>query len=218
MFHWLPYDETRLYSLLGVGRATVLRWARDDQHRTLGDLARRRGWKADALAAALVRPWRGRVDPAQLAVLRDRALRTLTQGHLAQHVLFHYFHQPGLGIRSRSILGVPARRYQRLRLSGRSPAQIAAAHGVSRVQVARRAMKRFRAIQRRGVAQHATTRRQAARFLRRQRAGLSHWLDSHIRKPGFGKTLPHRRERALSRAALLCFLLRGHSDPRGETR
>ncbi|HEX8854782.1 MAG TPA: hypothetical protein VF752_04210, partial [Thermoleophilaceae bacterium] len=61
MFHWLPYDETRLYSLLGVHRATVLRWARDDQHRTLGDLARRRGWKPDALASALVRPWRGRV-------------------------------------------------------------------------------------------------------------------------------------------------------------
>ncbi|HEX8854270.1 MAG TPA: hypothetical protein VF752_01620, partial [Thermoleophilaceae bacterium] len=143
---------------------------------------------------------------------------TLTQGHLAQHVLFHYFHQPGLGIRARSIFGVSARRYQRLRLSGRSPAEIAAAHGVSRARLAKRAMKRFRAIQLRGVALHATTRRQAARFLRRQRAGLSHWLDSHIRKPGFGKTRRHRRTHSLPRRALLCFLLRGHSDPRGESR
>src|ERR1700750_1331813 len=41
MSSWLPYDETRLYHLLGAARATVDGWL--DDHRTLGALAQRHG-------------------------------------------------------------------------------------------------------------------------------------------------------------------------------
>ena len=39
----------------------------------------------------------------QRAVLRDHTLRLLTQGHLAQHVLFHSFHTVGLEAATRRL-------------------------------------------------------------------------------------------------------------------
>src|SRR3954462_13176433 len=54
--HWLPYDETRLYRLLGVTRRGLWLQLRDD-HRTLAQLAARHGWPDPRrLAAALVAP------------------------------------------------------------------------------------------------------------------------------------------------------------------
>src|SRR4051812_2889461 len=88
MSSWLPYDEARLYALLDVDRPTVDAWL--DDHRTLGELARRHGVHSlRGLAAQLVAPRGG-------AVLRARALDTLTQPHLARHVLFHVFHTPAV--------------------------------------------------------------------------------------------------------------------------
>src|SRR6476619_6565146 len=91
--HWLPYDEGRLYALLGVTRGDIWRQLRDDHH-NLAELARAHGWTSlDKLASALVAPRAGEVSPATLRVLRARALRTITQGHLAQHLFFHSLHQ-----------------------------------------------------------------------------------------------------------------------------
>src|SRR3954469_8180167 len=54
--HWLPYDETRLYALLGITRIGLWQQLRDD-HRTLAQLAARHGWPDPRrLAAALVAP------------------------------------------------------------------------------------------------------------------------------------------------------------------
>src|SRR3954451_24601885 len=65
--HWLPYDEGRLYALLGVTRGDVWRQLRDDHH-TLAELAKAHGWPSpESLAAALVAPRRGRVPAATLA-------------------------------------------------------------------------------------------------------------------------------------------------------
>src|SRR3954465_3564075 len=84
--HWLPYDETRLYRLLGITRVGLWLQLRDD-HRTLAQLApphgprapARPGWPAPRrLAAALVAPDAARVGPRRAAVLRARALRTIT--------------------------------------------------------------------------------------------------------------------------------------------
>src|SRR3954454_14667815 len=77
--HWLPYDEGRLYALLGVTRGDIWRQLRDDRH-TLAELAREHGWAhAAQVAAGLVAPRSGTVRAASLAVLRARALRTITQ-------------------------------------------------------------------------------------------------------------------------------------------
>src|SRR4051794_10154905 len=73
MQHWLPYDERRLYRLLGVDRGTIWHQLRDDTH-SLAELAESRGWAPERLAGALVEPWRATLrDPAHLAVLRARA-------------------------------------------------------------------------------------------------------------------------------------------------
>ncbi len=91
--HWLPYDEGRLYRLLGITRQELWHQLRDDRH-TVAQLAARHGHRDPrALAAALVAPRAGRTGRTRLATLRRRALRTLTQGHLAQHVFFHSLHQ-----------------------------------------------------------------------------------------------------------------------------
>ena len=133
MQHWLPYDERRLYRLLGVTRGDIWRLLRDDT-RTIAQLAQRRGWEPQTLARALVAPWRGHLrDPARLAVLQSRALRTLTQGHLSQHIFFHSLHQNAIPDNAPAIFGTTSRsEFQQLRRSELSPLQICRLNGFSR--------------------------------------------------------------------------------------
>lgn len=90
--HWLPYDEGRLYALLHITRSQLWHQLRDDT-RNIAELGRARGWSASRLAVALVAPRASSVSAAQLAGLRARAVRTLTQGHMAQHLFFHSLHE-----------------------------------------------------------------------------------------------------------------------------
>src|SRR4051794_823087 len=125
MQHWLPYDEARLYKLLGITRGDVWRGLRDDT-RTPAQLAAARGWAAEDLARELVRPWNGTLRrPERLDLLRDRALRTLTQGHLSQHIFFHSLHQNAIPDAAPKIFGVGSReQFQLLRRGELSPVQI----------------------------------------------------------------------------------------------
>jgi hypothetical protein len=123
MSSWLPYDEARLYQLLGVDRATVDAWL--DDHRTLGALAQRHGVHSlRAFAARLVAT--RHVTAAQRRILRARALDTLTQAHLARHVLFHIFHTPAVAGGARGVFGVSPATFRRLRNEGLSPVAIGA--------------------------------------------------------------------------------------------
>src|SRR3954453_19358482 len=73
--HWLPYDETRLYRLLGITREGLWRQLRDDR-RTLAQLAGRPGWgDPRRLPAALASPGREQVGARRAAELEARALR-----------------------------------------------------------------------------------------------------------------------------------------------
>ena len=73
MSGWLPYDEARLYDLVHTDRAEVDAWL--DDHRTLGQLARTRGWTSQRkLAHALVAPRLKGVRPATFRHLRGSAL------------------------------------------------------------------------------------------------------------------------------------------------
>src|SRR3954449_6495092 len=77
--HWLPYDETRLYTLLGITRIGLWEQLRDD-HRTLAQLTARHGWPDPRrLAAALTAPEAATVGAGRAKVLEERALRTITQ-------------------------------------------------------------------------------------------------------------------------------------------
>jgi len=177
MQHWLPYDERRLYRLLGVDRGDIWRWLRDDT-RPLADLVRLHGWDPAELAHALVEPWRRELaDPPRLALLEKRALLTLTQGHLAQHLFFHSLHQNALPNHSPAIFGVASRvEWSRLRRSEVSPLQICRLNGLSRSHAQRAAEHRLRRTAAWGVAHHAIPAAQAERLLARQLRQLPRWL------------------------------------------
>src|SRR3954467_9685811 len=133
--HWLPYDETRLYALLGITRVELWEQLRDD-HRTLAQLAARHGWPDPRrLAAALTAPEAATVGAARAEVLEERALRTITQGHLAQHLFFHSLHQFGIASEAPAIFGVTDVEFRRLRRAELSPLAIARLHGRSPGQV-----------------------------------------------------------------------------------
>jgi hypothetical protein len=187
MLHWLPYDERRLLAILGLPREEVLDWLRDDLHHTLGQLARRRGLRPAAVATRLVVRRSAPGDTAQFDHLRERALRTLTQGHLAQHVLFHYLHQPEVTAHAWEVFGVSPARYQDLRSAGYTPAEIGALQRRSRPAVAEAIERVCRVSSRAGVRAGETPRAQAARFLRRQRGYIAHYLDQALH--------PRRRQR-----------------------
>ena len=174
--HWLPYDEGRLYELLGVTRGRIWRQLRDDRH-NLAELAAQRGWPDPAkLATALVAPRAGEVSPAILATLRSRAERTITQGHLSQHLLFHSLHQFAIPSEAPEIFGVTDIAFRQLRRAEQSPLEIGRLHGrsPSRIQALSTGVLRERA--RFGTDTGAMSERQAAILLRRQISQLPRWL------------------------------------------
>jgi hypothetical protein len=65
-------------------------------------------------------------------VLERRALDTITQAHLSNHVIFHVFHTPAIADDARTVFGLRPATFRRLRDSGLSPARIAARGGRTR--------------------------------------------------------------------------------------
>ena len=181
--HWLPYDERRLLSILRISRAEVLSWLRDDRHHTLEQLVRRRGLTVALVTQRLVAPWAARVDPVQYERLRERAERTLTQGHLAQHVFFHYLHQAETKEHAWEIFGVSPAQFLRLRAAGYTPAEIGALRRRRRASVAEAIKRVCRLSAAVGVRAAETPARQAARFLSRQRRSVDAYLDQVLHEP-----------------------------------
>ena len=174
--HWLPFDEERLFRLLRAPRAEIWRWLRDD-HRSIDAFARRRGHSVVALTDALVAPRRSSVSPGQLAVLRARTLRVLTQGHLAQHIIFHSLHQTAIPNASPQLFGVRAKAaWDRLRIEEMSPVRIARLHGRTRAQVQSDCVALLRGLASAGVRRRETSQRQADLLLARQLRQLPRWL------------------------------------------
>ncbi|WP_157592563.1 TolB family protein [Solirubrobacter soli] len=176
MQHWLPYDETRLYSLLGVTRGDVWRWLRDDT-RNLAGLAALHGWEAQDLARELVKPWQGKLhEPGRMALLESRALRTLTQGHLSQHIFFHSLHQDAIPDAAPAIFGTSTTRFRYLRRSELSPLMICRLNGKSRAHAQGAAEQTLRDMVQRGVRGRAIPPSQARRLLARQLRQVPRWL------------------------------------------
>src|SRR3954468_13321154 len=175
--HWLPYDEARLYTLLGITRVGLWEQLRED-HRTLAQLTARHGWPDPRrLAAALTAPEAATGGAGRAKVLEERPLRTITQGHLAQHLFFHSLHQFGIASEAPAIFGVTDVDFRRLRRAELSPLAIARLHGRSPGQVEAPAIAVLRERANTGVRGHAMPRAQAERLLRRQLSQLPRWLD-----------------------------------------
>ena len=174
--HWLPYDEGRLYRLLGVTRGGIWRQLRDDRH-NLAELAARHGWPDPSrLAAELVAPRAGDVSAATFATLRSRALRTITQGHLSQHLLFHSLHQFAIPSEAPSIFGVSDADFRALRRAEQSPLEIGRLHGRSPSRIERLSAAVLRERVDFGVDSGAMSARQGRLLLRRQVSQLPRWL------------------------------------------
>jgi hypothetical protein len=178
--HWLPYDEARLYELLRVDTRTLFSWLSND-HRTLAQLARRRGVSARTLAKRLMEPRRAELSARGYKLLRARAQRTLTQGHLAQHLFFHVFHGSHLNGHEDGhiahLFGVDRHEYRRLRQRRRmSPFGIARMHGRSTASVKEHVIRVLREEARRGTRVGAMSSAQADRLLDRQMRVVMCWL------------------------------------------
>ncbi len=174
--HWLPYDEGRLYSLLGVTRGQIWRQLRDDRH-NLAQLAAAHGWPDPAkLAAALVAPRAGGLPAAKLALLRSRAERTITQGHLSQHLLFHSLHQFAIPSEAPEIFGTTDAAFRQLRRGEQSPLEIGRRHGRSPAYIQARAADVLRERVRFGTATGVMSEAQGRILLRRQLSQLPRWL------------------------------------------
>jgi hypothetical protein len=182
MSSWLPYDEARLYALVHTDRAEVDAWL--DDHRTLGQLARSRGWSSQRkLAHALVAPRLKAVRPAMRPVLERRALETLTQGHLSNHVVFHVFHTPAIADHARTIFGLRPATFRHLRDSGLSPRTIAQRGGRTRAGAQARIAKVLKARGDRAVGLGAMSRTQAKALYAEQMAALPAFMAHTYRTP-----------------------------------
>ena len=83
MSSWLPFDEARLYDVLGTDRGELATWLND--HRTLGAFAAKHGYASKAkLVETLLAPRLRTASPAMARRLRSRASDMLTQAHLAR--------------------------------------------------------------------------------------------------------------------------------------
>lgn len=169
--HWIPYEQDRLARLLRTDITGLREWMRGD--RPLAGLVRRRGLVPSRLAWRLVEPWRGRVSRRKLRELHERALRTLTQGHLGLHLFSHPTHSRSLN-----------RLYLQLHEShsaaarpGLSLLDIAEAEGHSAAWLRRKTLRMLRRSARRGVRLEATPARQARRWLRFQEPAALKWLE-----------------------------------------
>ena len=182
MSSWLPYDEARLYELVHTDRAEVDAWL--DDHRTIGQLARTRGWSSQReLARALVAPRLKGVRPAMRGVLARRALETLTQGHLSNHVIFHVFHTPAIADHARTIFGLRPATFRHLRNSGLSPATIAQRGGRTRAGAQTRIAQVLKARGQRAVSLGAMSRTQARALHAEQMANLAAFMRHTYRTP-----------------------------------
>jgi hypothetical protein len=199
MSQWLPYDEATLDHLLHTNRDELAAWL--DDRRTLGQLARKRGFHSQrALAKRLVAARGGHMSPALRRTLERRALDTLTQAHLARHVLFHIYHSPAVTTSAHRLFGVSSARYKQLRNSGLSPRRIAAAGRRTEAQLRVSLLSLFAERGRRAVRIGAMSTRQARTLLAEQKGTV----DAFMRRPY--RTTNQQRDYA----TLVCHLPAAH--------
>jgi hypothetical protein len=185
--HWLPYDQNTLFRILDLNLEQVRKYFASEPNApavpTLAALARSRGLNVGRLADELVASWHPRVSRPQYAVLRRRAMRTLTQGHLMQHMLFHPFHDTALLRASPQVFGVTPRDLNFSLDERLSHAEVGYQHGRSYQQMVRSAIAVLRVEEAVGVRRHLTPLSEAQAELADQIASLPSWLNASSGNP-----------------------------------
>jgi hypothetical protein len=180
----VPFDEQHLEVALGLRDGQLEAYLYDD-HRSISLLAAERGVAVDALAAGLV-AW---APDDRRRLLHDRAVRILTQPHLAQHVFFFIFHGLDSAQEADAIFGVSRESFWNGRLAGKTPTAIARAGGVDPRSVLESLQARLDAKQQEGVRLGVAPPAAARIMLSRQLARLPCWLRRPL--PGLDPTNPY---------------------------
>jgi hypothetical protein len=215
MYHWVPFDQQRLWSITGIKQLEFRHYIADDDNHTLGQLIRQHGKDPAVVSEQLMEQWQGKVSPAKIAELSRRTDELMTQGHLAQHVFFHYFHDPLLALNSTRIFNIPTGDYHRARLRGYSPSEIAIRGGVPVREAVRRAMAVMRRNQNEAVKNGQSSRAQADSFLKQQQVWINFWLTQKLyaqRRDSFPAGHASARGNRLRQA---CTYLAGSAHPTG---
>jgi hypothetical protein len=180
MSSWLPFDEARLYTVLGTDRDELATWLND--RRTLGAFAAKHGYASrSALVEKLLAPRLRGASATSKRRLRSRTTDMLTQPHLARHVMFHIFHTPAIPRHAQDIFGMSPSAYRALRDHGATP-QLIAAQGGKTLKQSTDALASIlvrRADQ--AVRIGAMSRRQADALLAHQAKGLDRYMLTHYR-------------------------------------
>lgn len=198
---WLPYSESRLNEVLDTDRYELGPWLRPGR-RDLGDLARKRGLSVSEAVRQVMEPERSRVSARDFRLLRRRALKTFTQRHLMQHMLFHNFHtRPANGAWPRAI-GLDWPEIGRRKSRGMSLWDVAASNGRDPATVVDAVRAAIRRSARTGVRNNSTSRSQARDWLARD----LRYLEAYAKwKPGAAATSSQsaKQSRAFSAVCIL---------------
>ena len=106
----------------------------------------------------------------------------LTQGHLAQHVLFDTFHGPAVPAHAMELFGITRDRFVAARQAAWTPTAIARARGRDPASVRAGVLALLADEAARGVRTRSQTRAQARRMLARQRGALDCWMATPLPK------------------------------------
>ena len=156
--------------------------------------ARRADRDPQALADRLVAPWQG-ISDAHRALLRERTLRILTQGHLAQHMFFHVFHGAALHTASNELLGTDAATYRHHREEQLSYVEIARRGGVPAERLRPACRPCSNSTGEKGSSASSPGRRRPAGCSRARNAWVDCWLRSP--PPGDDPANPYGKNRFL---------------------
>ncbi len=170
MERWMPFDEERLYSAIGLRLSTLYPTLKHGDA-SLAQIARRR--KVALTAEFLIGPELASMPSERKRTLLERTRRMLTQRHLAEHVLGHTFHHDALWADPSRIWGP---RYTALRDSGLDIHEISANSGVSRERLQSRVWRALERSGRRGVHLGAIPLVQERRMRSRHREFIGHLL------------------------------------------
>ncbi len=178
MDHWLPYQESTLYSVLHTSRTDLLAWlGSHDDRAPLLQFAREQGVPTGGLAQRLVGPRPASMPVAVYRTLIDHAQTTLTQPHLAHHMLGHLFHVGTLLKLMPQVYGLAWHQIDELHIGyGMSFAQIASRQGLNPSSMAAELASALQATEARGVALRQTSSTQAAVWLGEQQKDFKSWF------------------------------------------
>jgi hypothetical protein len=181
--HWIPFDEQALKAELGLKGRDLHAYLYND-HRTLAALSD----DPEALADRLVAPWQG-IGDEHRALLRERTLRILTQGHLAQHMFFHVYH----GAPIHRLFGPETHAHRSA--SGETYAELALRHGIGLAAVKTWLATEFETDRRDGVERLEAWPSEADRLTARRLSWLHCWLTRP--PPGQDPANPYGKNRFL---------------------